>query len=29
MPHAEYAEFIGEFAEEQKAFMAEYGITEE
>jgi putative tricarboxylic transport membrane protein len=29
MPHDEYARFIGEFAEEQKAFMAEYNITEE
>jgi putative tricarboxylic transport membrane protein len=29
MPHDEYVEFIGEFAEEQKAFMAEYGITED
>ena len=29
MPHDEYVEFIGQFAEEQKAFMAEYGITEE
>ena len=29
MPHDEYVEFIGEFAKEQKAFMAEYGITEE
>ena len=29
MPHDEYVEFINEFAEEQKAFMQEYGITEE
>jgi putative tricarboxylic transport membrane protein len=29
MPHDEYALFIGEFAEDQKAFMQEYGITEE
>jgi putative tricarboxylic transport membrane protein len=29
MPHDEYAAFIGEFAEEQEEFMAEYGITEE
>jgi putative tricarboxylic transport membrane protein len=29
MPHDEYVEFIGQFAEEQKAFMAEYGITDE
>src|SRR5919106_1191617 len=29
MPHDEYVEFIGEFAQEQRAFMAEYGITEE
>lgn len=29
MPHDEYVEFIAGFAEEQKAFMEEYGITEE
>jgi tripartite-type tricarboxylate transporter receptor subunit TctC len=29
MPHDEYAAFIANFAEGQKAFMAEYGITEE
>jgi tripartite-type tricarboxylate transporter receptor subunit TctC len=29
MPHDDYVAFIGEFAEEQKAFMAEYGITED
>lgn len=29
MPHDAYATFIAEFAEGQKAFMAEYGITEE
>jgi putative tricarboxylic transport membrane protein len=29
MPHDEYGEFIAEFAQEQKAFMQEYGITEE
>ena len=29
MPHDEYVVFIANFAEEQKAFMAEYGITEE
>jgi putative tricarboxylic transport membrane protein len=29
MPHDEYAEFIGKFANEQQAFMKEYGITED
>jgi tripartite-type tricarboxylate transporter receptor subunit TctC len=29
MPHDEYVAFIGNFAEEQKAFMEEYGITED
>ena len=29
MPHDEYVEFIETFAEEQKQFMAEYGITED
>ena len=29
MPHDEYGAFIERFAEEQKAFMAEYGITED
>jgi putative tricarboxylic transport membrane protein len=29
MPHEEYVEFIAKFAEEQKQFTAEYGITEE
>jgi tripartite-type tricarboxylate transporter receptor subunit TctC len=29
MPHDEYVTFIADFAEGQKAFMAEYGITEE
>jgi hypothetical protein len=29
MPLDDYVAFIGEFAEEQKAFMAEYGITED
>jgi len=29
MPHEQYVEFIDQFAEEQKAFMKEYGITEE
>ncbi len=28
MPHDEYVEFIEQFAEEQKQFMQEYGITE-
>jgi putative tricarboxylic transport membrane protein len=28
MPHDEYGEFIQDFAEEQKQFMEEYGITE-
>ena len=29
MPHEDYVTFIGEFAEGQRAFMEEYGITEE
>jgi tripartite-type tricarboxylate transporter receptor subunit TctC len=29
MPHDDYAQFIGNFAEGQRAFMEEYGITEE
>jgi tripartite-type tricarboxylate transporter receptor subunit TctC len=29
MPHDDYVAFIGEFAEEQKEFMAVYGITED
>jgi putative tricarboxylic transport membrane protein len=29
MPHDEYVQFIDNFAEEQKTFMKEYGITEE
>jgi putative tricarboxylic transport membrane protein len=29
MPHDEYVAFIAAFADEQKVFMAEYGITEE
>jgi tripartite-type tricarboxylate transporter receptor subunit TctC len=29
MPHDEYGPFIARFAEEQKQFMAEYGITED
>lgn len=29
MPHDEYVAFIENFAEEQKQFMAEYGITED
>jgi tripartite-type tricarboxylate transporter receptor subunit TctC len=29
MPHEEYGQFIGRFADEQKKFMAEYGITED
>jgi hypothetical protein len=29
MPHDEYVEFIAKFAEEQKQFMAEYGITDD
>jgi putative tricarboxylic transport membrane protein len=29
MPHDEYAQFIGNFASEQEAFMKEYGITED
>src|SRR5690606_21569842 len=29
MPHDEYGAFITRFAEEQRAFMAEYNITEE
>ncbi|MGE5767648.1 MAG: tripartite tricarboxylate transporter substrate binding protein [Bacteroidota bacterium] len=28
MPHAEYAKFIDEFADEQQAFFKQYGITE-
>jgi putative tricarboxylic transport membrane protein len=29
MPHGEYGAFIARFAEDQKKFMAEYGITED
>ena len=29
MPHDEYGAFIARFAEDQKKFMAEYGITED
>jgi hypothetical protein len=29
MPHDDYAQFISDFAEGQRAFMEEYGITEE
>jgi tripartite-type tricarboxylate transporter receptor subunit TctC len=29
MPHDEYGPFIARFADEQKEFMAEYGITED
>jgi putative tricarboxylic transport membrane protein len=29
MNHEEYGAFISKFAEEQKQFMAEYGITED
>jgi hypothetical protein len=29
MSHDEYGEFVAKFAEEQKQFMAEYGITDD
>ena len=29
MPHDEYAQFVGNFAADQEAFMKEYGITED